>query len=74
MKRLNFTEDQCVLIENSEQYNSICHMTRSGREREITEQFYMEHDGKGCIGMIHQPIGTWSGKRLEVISFKKATE
>lgn len=80
MKDLNFMPShECVKIETKEQYNQICHHLRNARERtvELEQPIYLEYaqsvNGMS-IGIIHNPVGTWSGEPLRVKTFKEATK
>jgi len=79
MKNLMFGSNDCVKIENKEQYNSIRHLLRNNREmeRELENPIYLERaisvTRGSSIGITHYPIGTWSREPLNVISFDEAT-
>jgi len=73
-----FSSDDCVKIEGKEQYNSIRHLLRNDREmeHELVNHIYLERATSvtrgSSIGIIRSPIGTWSRKPLNVISFNEA--
>jgi len=83
MEAYIFNNNQCVLIENREQYLLYYPQTRSAKWHgmslddweekfgKLQHPFYIEnsyHVTKGhSIGRIHKPIGTWSREHLEIL-------
>jgi hypothetical protein len=86
MKNVNFSENECVKIENLEQFKEIYHVLRSARviscddwlAKYGTPKFprYLEHAniiGRNSIGFCNEPISTFTRKPYEVLTFEQAT-
>ena len=81
MKRLLFSNSQCVRIDYRVQYKSIVHEMRSGTYKWYDDfikfPIYLEYacNAKGCsLGRIYIPFNTWTKEPLEVITFAEATK
>lgn len=89
MKNVNFDSNQCVKIENKEQFNEIYHVFRSAKNGISLEDWikdiyrgypsfpiYLEHTNSvygSSIGFTHSPYNTWTKEPFEVLSFEQAT-
>lgn len=79
MKNLHFNSDQCVEIVNYDQFNEVKHVLRNpAMNMRCPFPVYFERANSGTrgssIGIILEPVGTWSNQPLEIISFNEAIE
>jgi hypothetical protein len=73
MKELKFADDECLEILNQDQYNKARHLLRNPN-MEYNGKFpiYFEHANSvtrgSSVGITLNPIDTWTGKPLKMVS------
>ena len=82
---ISFNNNQCVKINNEDEYDQVCHVFRNPRTyKEYSDTYgslpfpiYLEHANSvysgTTIGWTSRPTSTWGGTPLEVLSIEEAT-
>lgn len=83
MKTLTFNENQCVKINNEEEFRSSYPFLRSAKNGQSFEVWlsvnklpnfpiYLEHAGNIGIGYRDTPFCTWTGNPLEILNLNES--